>query len=87
MGGDLICKEPSHHTTLLNDWLCLPIFEARGWMNYILKLSGWNEEVTLQLLQTLKDGAAMVKGLSISFSLEIVADIMELPLEGEEFSK
>ena len=86
MGGDLIRKEPFDHTTLLNDNLCIPLLQASNWMTYILMLSNWDEEVTLQFLQTLKDGVVEVKGLRVPFSLKIVVEIMELPLEGEEFS-
>ena len=80
-------REPTNHTTLLGDQVCLPLFQARGWTNYMLKLSTWDEELTLEFLQTLKDGIAIIRGVRVFFSPEITIEIMELPLAGEEFSE
>ena len=41
--------------------------------------------MTFQFLLSLKDGVAEVKGLRVLFSLELVAENMELPLEMEEY--
>ena len=51
----------------------------------MLKVFGWNEEVTLEFLQTLKDGAVVAKALRVLFLPKIVANIMDFPLEWEEF--
>ena len=79
-------RELANHTTLLGDQVCLPIFQARGWTNYMLKLSTWDEELTLEFLQMLRDGFATVKGVRVLFSPKIAVEIMDLPLVGEEFS-
>jgi len=55
-------------------------------MNYMLKLFAWNEELALEFLQTLRDGFAIVRGERVSFSPKIVENIIEFPLEGEQFS-
>ena len=51
----------------------------------MFKLFAWEEELTLEFLQTLRDGFATIKGVRVSFSAEIATEIMEFPLEGEEF--
>ena len=51
----------------------------------MLKVSTWDEEITLEFVQMLKDVVAMVRGISIPFSPKIIAEIMEFPLAGEEF--
>ena len=85
LGGDLIRREPANHTTLLGDQVCLPLFQARGWTNYMLKLSAWDEELTFEFLQMLKDGVAIVRDVRVLFLPKIVVKIIELPLAGEEF--
>ena len=83
MGGGLLRREPTDHTTLLGDPVFLPIFPARGWMNYMFKLSTWNEELAFESLRTLTDDFSIVKGIRALFLPKIATEIMELPLEGE----
>ena len=87
MGGDLIRQEPADHTTLLGDQVCLPIFQANGWTNYMLKFSTQDEELALEFLQTLKDSIATGRGCKGSILTRNFAKIMEFPLAGEEFSE
>lgn len=75
MRGDLKRRELADHTTLLGDLVCLPIFQARGWKNYMFKLSTWAEEIALEFLQTLRDGFAIDKGVRVLFSPEITVEI------------
>lgn len=83
MGRGLLRTESTDHTTLLRDLGCLPIFDARGWENYMFKLSPWNEELALEFFQMLRDGFDTLRGVRVLFSPEITANIMELMLEGE----
>lgn len=46
MGGSLNCHEPTKHNVLLFDQVCRLKFEARGWLDYFQKLTGYDETIT-----------------------------------------
>ena len=70
MGGDL----QRHETiVLLNDASTCEMLRRKGWLDYFLSLKGFNEEVSLQFMTTLKDGVVEVKGLKVEFIEDAVA--------------
>lgn len=87
MGGDLQWHELVDHRVLLNDASSCEMFRRRGWLDYCLSLKGFDEEVALQFLSTLKDGFAGFKGLKIEFMKDVVAEVIGLPQEGEQWVK
>ena len=60
--------------------------EGDGWI-IVFSLKGFDEEVALQFMRTLKDGVVVVKGLTIEFSEEVVAKVTRLPQEGKNKEK
>ena len=79
MGGDLQRHELVDHTILLNDVPTCEMFRRRGWLDYCLSLKGFNEEVDLQFMTTLKDGVVEVKGLKVEFIEDVVVEVIGLP--------
>lgn len=87
IGGDLQRYELVDHTILLNDAPTHEIFRRRGCLYYCLSLKGFNKEVSLQFMSTLKDEVAEVKGLKIEFIEDVVIEVIGLPQDGEPWVK
>lgn len=63
MGGAPIHHEPVIHDALLQDNQCEHYFWTYGWINYILKLTDFNEKIAQEFMCTFSKGEASVKGL------------------------
>jgi len=85
MGGGLIRNEPIVHDALLQDALSQVEFRNCGWMDYFLKLNGFNENIAFEFAQTLSDGKAMVRGSEVLATEERIAEVTGLPIHGEEY--
>lgn len=51
--------------TLLQYAQCLAKFQKCGWIDYFLKLDGFNEGISLEFSKTFSEGKAIVKGLEV----------------------
>lgn len=85
MGGSLIRNEPTTHTIILQDQICEPKFRQYCWMDYFLKLNGFDNDIALEFSQTFSNGEAMVKGLKVNAIEEHIAEVSRLPMEGEKY--
>lgn len=65
MGGGLIRNEPTVHDVLMQDAPCKAEFKNYVWLDYLLKINGFNEDFALEFSQTLSEGKTMVKGLEV----------------------
>lgn len=79
MGGGIQRNEPIDHQVRLGDIVSYEMFRIRGWLYYFLSLNGFDEEVTLQFMTTLRNGVIVVKGLRIEFSKEVIAKVTRFP--------
>ena len=79
MGGGLQRYDTVDYKVLLGDVANCEMFRRRGWLDYCLSLKGFDEEVALQFLSTLKDGFVVVKGLKFEFIEDIVAKVTSFP--------
>ncbi len=56
-------------------------------MDYCLSLKGFDEKISLKFISTLKDFFAVVKGLKIEFTKDIVPKVTSFPHEGKTWAK
>ena len=61
------------------------MFEDCGWMNYLLKLSDYDDKIAITFLRSLKNDVANVKDLRVELSETIVAEVTRLPIEGDMY--
>lgn len=85
MGGPLVRHERTVHEVLLQDQDCELIFHNSGWLDYFLKLTKFNEEISRELTYTLSDGEAQLKGLRVVVIEERIAELTGLPTVGEKY--
>lgn len=78
MGGAPIRHEPVIHDALLQDNQCEHYFQTYGWINYILKLTNFNEEIAQEFMHTFSEGQASVKGLWVIAIEKRIAEVTEL---------
>ena len=53
--------------------------------NYIMKLHGFNQEVTKSMVESWKDDRVKVNGVFFFIMEEVIASITEIPIEGFKF--
>jgi len=83
MGGRAIQNEP---TVLIVSDQALVILERAGWMQYLNKLQGFHEEMTLEFLQNLQNGSTTVRGRDIKVSEAIIAEVTRLLAKGTKWT-
>lgn len=62
-------------------------FRTIGWLPYIEKLHGYNQAIIEKFSHTCNEEDAMVKGLRVSISEEMVVEVTGLPRLGERCFK
>lgn len=65
------------------DQACV-ILEHIGWFQYLNKLQGFHEEMTLEFLQNLQNGSTTLRGRDIVVSKAVIAEVTGLPVEGKK---
>ena len=56
-------------------------------MDYCLILKQFDEEIALQFHNYLQNGYAMVKGVRIEFTKQVLVEVIGLPTAGERWSE
>lgn len=65
MGGAPIHHEPVIHDMLLQDVQCEHYFCMYWWIDYFMKITDFNEEITYEFMCTYNKGEAFIEGLRV----------------------
>jgi hypothetical protein len=83
MGGRSVRREP---TLLQVTEQAREILHHLGWMEYFNCLQGYDTNVTLEFFQNLQGEISMVRGIRISVTPEILAEVTGLPNTGIQWT-
>eukprot|EP01018_Ginkgo_biloba_P029318 Gb_29174 [translate_table: standard] len=84
MGGDPVTTEPA---ILKVDEEARDILDRVGLLTFFQKNYGFNENISLQVVETWNDGKVTMNGLEFIITEQLIADVSGLPREGEIISK
>ena len=79
--------EPSKFNPIDIHESCLEIFENKQWVTFFEKFDGHNEQVSLDFAETFDGEGVIVGNLHFILSEDILAQITDLPQQGEIFFK
>ncbi len=63
------------------------ILECTGWLQYLNRLQGCHEEMTLEFLQNFQNGSTTVRGKSITIYEVAIAKVTGLPAERTKWTE
>ena len=59
------------------------ILQQASWLTYVHRLQGFDTEIAIEFLQNLQEGQTRIKGWIIPVTEYIIAEVSEIPIEGE----
>jgi hypothetical protein len=80
MGGSIVRNEPATTALLEHYPVAYEIFQQAGWLNYFLRLQGYNEQQVLQFTRNLQEDHSVVEGVRILVTEEDIAEVSGLPM-------
>lgn len=84
MGGPRVCKEPVEES--LHKFPCVrPFFEQAGWMEYIRKLHGYDDDIALECSIHYREGIPKVAGTVVHVIEEVIVEVTGLPQTKEQW--
>jgi hypothetical protein len=85
MGGSLICKDLSEPMLLEVYGKINQILGQDGWMEYVLRLHGYNDEIALEFSLNYRVEHSIISVTHVEVTEETVEEITRLPQTGERW--
>ena len=64
-----------------------PLFKKAGWILFLEKFNGYDTEIALQFANTFDGRQAVIKGMQLVVTEELISRALELPSTGEKWFK
>ena len=66
---------------------CVELFQQAGWMDFFMKIDGYNAEVSCRFAQCYKNDMETFDTLKFRLTVELIAEATGIKNEGEQWFK